>query len=534
MKPKAYSYVRFSSPEQARGDSLRRQVELSEQYAIKHGLVLDDRLMLTDKGLSAYKGHHRTKGALGEFLKLVEQGQIPKGSVLIVENMDRLSRQQVLDALNQFTGIIQAGIRLVTLQDGMEYDLDSINQNWTQLIISITYMARAHEESEAKSKRLKASWTNKRHRASNGEIKLTSRAPAWLELIDKRFLIIAERAEAVRQIFEMKLSGKGVHHIEQAMNRQDGWKPKKGWRKSYINKILRNRSVIGEYQPHKMIDGKRQPVGEAIPDYFPAIIDKALFDRVQEQFKRNREIKGNAGGRNGKISNLFGHIAYCRYCNGPMAFVNKGPGPKGGQYLICDRARRGLDCHRYSIRYDQVEPLILEYCIGLDASQILPGNDKRQSELTELRSRCQAIDGELGQIGPKIDNLLDSISDTDSKELRKVLEDRANKILEQKQKLEADRQEVQTSIDDLISAGQETEQRLNSIRELFDFLGSAEGQDLIDVRASLRDQLRRLIDKIIIQADQNSMAVFFSTGERRSLTIGKGLGFTAYPVRRTG
>lgn len=38
MKPRAYSYVRFSSPDQEKGDSLRRQVELSEQYAIKHGL----------------------------------------------------------------------------------------------------------------------------------------------------------------------------------------------------------------------------------------------------------------------------------------------------------------------------------------------------------------------------------------------------------------------------------------------------------------------------------------------------------------
>jgi hypothetical protein len=55
----------------------------------------------------------------------------------------------------------------------MKYDLESINQNWTQLIISIYNMARALEESEAKSKRLKVAWTNKRDMASNGQIKLT-------------------------------------------------------------------------------------------------------------------------------------------------------------------------------------------------------------------------------------------------------------------------------------------------------------------------------------------------------------------------
>jgi len=75
MEPKAYSYIRFSSPEQEKGDSLRRQIQLSEEYCKQHGLILDDTLKLTDKGVSAYKGHHRTKGALGEFLRLVEEGR---------------------------------------------------------------------------------------------------------------------------------------------------------------------------------------------------------------------------------------------------------------------------------------------------------------------------------------------------------------------------------------------------------------------------------------------------------------------------
>jgi len=92
MEPKAYSYIRFSSPEQEKGDSLRRQIQLSEEYCKQHGLILDDTLKLTDKGLSAYKGHHRTKGALGEFLRLVEEGKIPPGSVLTAQKTSNLSK----------------------------------------------------------------------------------------------------------------------------------------------------------------------------------------------------------------------------------------------------------------------------------------------------------------------------------------------------------------------------------------------------------------------------------------------------------
>ena len=51
LRPRAYSYVRFSSPEQAKGDSLRRQVEKARAYANERGLKLDESI---DAGLSAY------------------------------------------------------------------------------------------------------------------------------------------------------------------------------------------------------------------------------------------------------------------------------------------------------------------------------------------------------------------------------------------------------------------------------------------------------------------------------------------------
>jgi hypothetical protein len=76
----------------------------------------------------------------------------------------------------------------------------------------------------------------------------------------------------IELIYRRKLEGKGTTRIETELNADpDLWRPptkgpKKtgGWRKSYIVKILRSRAVIGEYQPHKMVDGKRQPIGDPI------------------------------------------------------------------------------------------------------------------------------------------------------------------------------------------------------------------------------------------------------------------------------
>src|SRR5882757_2817482 len=96
--PRVYSYLRFSDPQQRDGDSTRRQDDEAKRYADKHGLVLDTALRMTDEGLSGYHGAKKKKGALGAFLVKVEDGEVPVGSILLVENVDRLSREDFIAA----------------------------------------------------------------------------------------------------------------------------------------------------------------------------------------------------------------------------------------------------------------------------------------------------------------------------------------------------------------------------------------------------------------------------------------------------
>ena len=55
-KPKAYSYVRMSTDIQLKGDSLRRQLEQSRDFAEKNDLELVEGSGLHDIGVSAFKG----------------------------------------------------------------------------------------------------------------------------------------------------------------------------------------------------------------------------------------------------------------------------------------------------------------------------------------------------------------------------------------------------------------------------------------------------------------------------------------------
>src|SRR5438045_808551 len=87
----AYSSLRFSTPDQLKGDSFRRQTELSQRYAEEHGLDLDDKLTFHDLGVSGFRGKNVTQGALGQFIKAIDTGRVQPGSFLLVESLDRLS-----------------------------------------------------------------------------------------------------------------------------------------------------------------------------------------------------------------------------------------------------------------------------------------------------------------------------------------------------------------------------------------------------------------------------------------------------------
>ena len=54
--PRAYSYLRFSSKKQEKGESRRRQWDFAVEVSQENGWVLDDTLTLTDLGVSAFRG----------------------------------------------------------------------------------------------------------------------------------------------------------------------------------------------------------------------------------------------------------------------------------------------------------------------------------------------------------------------------------------------------------------------------------------------------------------------------------------------
>ena len=164
-QPKAYSYKRFSTPAQAEGDSLRRQTAMAQAWADHEGVLLDTELNLTDEGVSAYTGANRDVGALGAFLQAVREGVVPKGSWLLVENLDRLSREPAVDASYMMQSIIREGVTVVDLSDnGRQYNLETLRspEGLMYLMAMLLSFARGNQESAEKGMRVAAAYAEKR------------------------------------------------------------------------------------------------------------------------------------------------------------------------------------------------------------------------------------------------------------------------------------------------------------------------------------------------------------------------------------
>jgi DNA invertase Pin-like site-specific DNA recombinase len=158
-------------------DAVNRQDERGFEYfnrvIASTGLTLDNTVRC-DKGRSAFKGSNlKEDAALRKILDEIAAGTIASGSILIVENLDRISRQG--------PNLVRQVLARVT-DNGVEIHILNINQmlkkNWEndfgQSVVVDNELQRAWKESLYKSDRIGRAWKAKKDNAA-GSVSLTAR-----------------------------------------------------------------------------------------------------------------------------------------------------------------------------------------------------------------------------------------------------------------------------------------------------------------------------------------------------------------------
>lgn len=409
----AFSYLRFSSAAQTDGDSIRRQTALRDAWLKRHPEVqLDTSLKLEDKGVSGYKGRHRKDGkhALAKFLDLVERGRVPTSSYLIVENLDRLTREEMEDSIPLVLTIIKAGIRVVQLAPAeMVYER---GMDFGRQMMMLYELGRGHGESKRKSGLLGDAWIEKKEQCRTAKMPHGTAVPFWIELLGVRttakgrkdysqayYRLREDRARTVRMIFQLCREGLGLLAIAQKFN-ADGV-PVIGrssrWHRGYVAKIIHNEACRGTYQPWTVRHGKHEKDGEPIPGFFPAVIDEAAWHAAHAALKA-RERRSGRPGRNGTYQHVFSGLLRSATDQCALHVITR----RGQRYVVSHNAltgKAGSCWHAFP-----VEPLVdslLAQLQELKASSLFsdPGADKG----TVLEGRLQDVDKRLAVALAKFD-----------------------------------------------------------------------------------------------------------------------------------
>jgi DNA invertase Pin-like site-specific DNA recombinase len=534
---RAFSYIRFSSKKQQKGESFRRQSEFAVEVCAENGWVLDESLTLNDLGVSAFRGANAKIGALAEFLEAIRIGRVLRGSVLIIESIDRLSRSKVGEALQLFISILNNGVSIVTREPRRTYTQDSIN-DIAALLEPLIYMSRAHEESATKSFRLKDAWAKKKERAAATGLPMTRMAPRWLELTEKGYRLIPERAATVREIFRLSAEGLGVQRILNHLVANPKKHPPFGdsgrWRDSYVLQILSNRAVYGEFQPQMRDEGDRRvDCGDAIKGYFPAVISEDLFFQVQAGMKARFRVLGRPGAFE---TNLFTGIVWHAEDKTRMSVhtFRQATQPNGEtrpyRYLTSGATANGSSRRGKSLSfpYPPFEQAVLQALSELTASDILGGEvdgDKRESQIAELSGKLVAIDHRIQDAEQKAAD-----PDEESPEtyhgLLKALHKSKKEVVRRLEELKADAASCKAV-------------NLGEVQSLLGLLNTVKGDELREVRRKLKAKIRSVVKEIWVHITRvNQMRrvaqieIYLRNGTTKKLVVQHASGVGARPNSR--
>ncbi len=409
-KRKLYSYVRWSSDKQAKGTSLIRQSEKAREFAELNNLAY---VGFMDAGLSAFRGKNTTQGALGGFIQAVESGAIPQDSYLFVENLDRLSRQDILSANKLFSHLLELGLTVVTGMDGKIYTKQSVIANPTDLMLSILLFSRANEESATKQKRVYGNIKALVERHKSGlptTIKTAGSHVWWTDASGDKFEAVKphpEYWEPARKAVELFLEGYSAHAVCDYLNEHFTAPPVR------VTKATNKPDNSGKWsypllrrmKAHRALIGERTITTDntiyTLENYYPALCSPTEFALLQDLIDNN---KLSLGPKKTRITLLSGlGVLKCGHCGGAMTFmIGTGKTPYSRMRYMCSNGKDKIgNCKSWSISADIVERTLvpalvrgyMEYATGGGAK----GDDIRAS-IEATQADLQDIETQLGHI----------------------------------------------------------------------------------------------------------------------------------------
>lgn len=311
---KVASYCRVSTDKDDQANSFESQQRYFRAY-IDRQPEWELYQIYADEGITGTSTKKRAA-----FNQMIADARMGKFERILTKEVSRFSRN-ILDTIAYTRELKALGVGVLFLNDG-------INTLEPDAELRLSIMGSiAQEESRKTSSRVK--WGQTR-RMEQGVV--FGRSLLGYDVKDGRLTVNPEGAELVRLIFhKYGVEKKGTTVIAREL-REAGYRTHRGgirWNGSCIVKLLKNEKYVGDLiqkktiTPDYLTHAKKANHGEEelviIRDHHPPIIDRELWDVVQEELKkRNRNGALGAGHSNRYI---FSGKIKCGECG--ASFVSR-------------------------------------------------------------------------------------------------------------------------------------------------------------------------------------------------------------------
>ncbi len=377
---KAVIYARYSSDSQ-REESIEGQIRECTEYAERNDITILTHYI--DRAMSARTADRP------EFQRMISDSETRLFDTVLVWKLDRFSRDRY-DSAHYKRILKKNGVRVVSAKENISEGPEGI------ILESMLEGYAEYYSAELADKIHRGQHDNALKAKSNG-----GHIPFGLMVSDERSIVPNPLiAPVVRQIFEKYDSGTTMREIKDWLNGQ-GIKTRNGKQFTIggISVILKNRRYIGEYRYGEVV----------IPGGIPAIIDVALFDRVQQRIAGNKKAPARS---KAEEEYLLTTKLFCGDCGRLMA-GESGTNGKGitYHYYKCSGAKRRLGCKKKPLKKHWIE----KAAVLLTVQRVLHDEeiDRIADDLVKLQSQentvLPALRSQLKECETGINNMLNAI-----------------------------------------------------------------------------------------------------------------------------
>ena len=388
IRPKRVAaYCRVSTDKEQQEHSFETQKEMyTEMIMMKPNWQMAG--IYADEGITGTIAKKRP-----DFMRMIEDCRKGKIDLIITKSVSRFSRNN-LDCLLYVRELKEMGIPIIFEKEGV-----NTLQVSSELLITL-FSGLSQAESESISMNVKI---GKRQSLKNGNVPFSYKSfLGYRKGADGKPEIDEEQAVIIRRIFAEYLAGKSLLDIAKGLTADEipTARGKTNWSSARVQSILTNEKYKGDALLQKTyvvdcISKKSKKNKGELPMYYvennhPAIIERAVFDRVQEEIsRRNSKKKVKQVGTKtelGKYSGKYAlsEILYCGNCGTPY---RRCTWSKNGKKKIVWRCISRLD---YGKKYCKDSPSIEESILHNAIAEAI--TQKAHMEHTDVDRICRHIE----------------------------------------------------------------------------------------------------------------------------------------------